>query len=87
MIINKDIYQQIVKVMPISCVDLVVVDDYGQVLLARRTNEPAKGEWWFLGGRVHFLENRVDAAVRRLREEYLASGGKMIFPFPDIEIV
>ena len=69
MIINKDLYQQIVKVMPIPCVDLIVADDYGRVLLARRTNEPAKGDWWFFGGRVYYLETRKDAAVRKLKEE------------------
>lgn len=69
MIINKNLYQQIVQVMPIPCVDLIVADDHGQVLLARRTNEPAMGAWWFPGGRVHYLETRVNAAVRKLREE------------------
>ena len=69
MIINKKLYQQIVQVMPIPCVDLIVADDHGQILLARRTNEPVIGKWWFPGGRVHYLETRVDAAVRKLREE------------------
>ena len=55
--------------MPIPCVDLIVADDHGQVLLARRKNEPAMGEWWFPGGRVHYLETRVDTAIRKLREE------------------
>ena len=67
--INKSLYQQIVQVMPIPCVDLIVADDHGQVLLARRKNEPAMGEWWFPGGRVHYLETRVDTAIRKLREE------------------
>ena len=69
MIINNRLYQQIVRVIPIPCVDIIVLDDYGQVLLARRVNEPAVGEWWFPGGRVHYLETRADAAVRKLREE------------------
>ena len=69
MIIDKDLYRQIVRVMPISCVDLVVANDCGQVLLAKRMNEPAMGKWWFPGGRVHFLETRVHAAARKLREE------------------
>jgi ADP-ribose pyrophosphatase YjhB (NUDIX family) len=69
MIIDKDLYRQIVRVMPISCVDLVVANDYGQVLLTKRKNEPAMGEWWFPGGRVHYLETRVQAAARKLREE------------------
>ena len=69
MIINETLYQQIVRVMPIPCVDLVVVNNYGQVLLAKRRNEPAKNEWWFPGGRVYYLESRLDAAKRKLREE------------------
>ncbi len=69
MIIDETLYRQIVKVMPIPCVDLVVVDNLGRVLLLKRTNEPAKNEWWFPGGRVHYLETRLDAAVRKLREE------------------
>jgi colanic acid biosynthesis protein WcaH len=69
MIIDKDLYRQIVQIIPISCIDLVVANDDGQVLLAKRTNEPAIGEWWFPGGRVHYLETRVDAAFRKLREE------------------
>lgn len=69
MIIDEMLYQQIVKVMPITCVDLVVVDDLGRVLLLKRTNEPARDEWWFPGGRVYYLETRADAATRKLREE------------------
>lgn len=69
MIIDEMLYQQIVKVMPITCVDLVVVDDLGRVLLLKRKNEPARDEWWFPGGRVYYLETRLDAAARKLREE------------------
>lgn len=69
MIIDKDLYHKIVQIMPISCVDLVVANDFGQVLLAKRTNQPAIGKWWFPGGRVHYLETRIDAAIRKLREE------------------
>jgi colanic acid biosynthesis protein WcaH len=67
--ISEVLYQQIVRVMPIPCVDLIVVNDQGEVLLAKRKNEPAKNEWWFPGGRVHYLENRREAAIRKLREE------------------
>ena len=38
-------------------------------MLAKRTNEPGQGEWWFPGGRVHYLETRLDAANRKLKEE------------------
>jgi colanic acid biosynthesis protein WcaH len=78
MIIDDHLYQQIVQVMPIPCVDLVVTNDSGQVLLARRENEPARGEWWFPGGRVHYLETRVDAAVRKLRQECALEANQLV---------
>lgn len=55
--------------MPIPCVDLLVTDPQNRILLVKRNNEPAKGEWWFPGGRVHYGELRKDAAVRKLQEE------------------
>jgi len=67
--IDNDLYDQILRVMPIPSVDLIVVDDAGRVLLAKRTNEPGKGYWWFPGGRVHFLETRLEASRRKLKEE------------------
>lgn len=69
MMIPEDIYAQIVRQMPIPCVDLIVEDDQGRVLLIKRADEPAKEQWWFPGGRVHYLETRMQAVVRKLREE------------------
>lgn len=67
--IPEEIYQTIVQVMPIPCVDLIPGNAAGEVLLVRRTSEPAVGEWWFPGGRVHFQETREAAARRKLLEE------------------
>ena len=69
MMIPEDIYSQIVHQMPIPCVDILVEDDQGRVLLIKRADEPAKEQWWFPGGRVHYLETRMQAVVRKLREE------------------
>ena len=55
--------------MPIACVDLLVVNAAKQVLMVKRNNPPAKGEWWFPGGRVWFGETRAEAAARKLKEE------------------
>lgn len=66
--IPDELYRQILPVLPIACVDLLVVDRK-RVLLLKRRNEPAKGLWWLPGGRVHFGELRSAAAVRKLREE------------------
>ena len=69
MMIPEDIYSQIVCLMPIPCVDILVEDEQGRILLVKRADEPAKGQWWFPGGRIHFLETRIDAATRKLSEE------------------
>jgi ADP-ribose pyrophosphatase YjhB (NUDIX family) len=41
----------------------------GQILLTRRTINPAKGRWTFPGGFVDFGERPMDAAVRETLEE------------------
>jgi colanic acid biosynthesis protein WcaH len=67
--IPDEIYKKVVRAMPIPCVDLVVSNRAGEILLVRRTNEPARGQWWFPGGRVHLGETREVAARRQLFEE------------------
>ncbi len=67
--IPDDLYRQICRVMPIPCVDLLVSDERGRILLVRRRNEPARDQWWFPGGRVHFGETREAAVHRKLKEE------------------
>jgi colanic acid biosynthesis protein WcaH len=67
--IPNDIYEKILEIMPIPCVDLLVENESGELLLVHRANEPAMGQWWLPGGRVHFAELREAAARRKLLEE------------------
>jgi colanic acid biosynthesis protein WcaH len=67
--IPTPLYEQICRVMPIACVDIVVQDKRGCVLLLQRGNEPARGRWWFPGGRVLYGERRCNAARRKVMEE------------------
>lgn len=69
MIIPNELYFQILRIMPIPCVDLIITNVEQEVLLVKRLNEPAKDKWWFPGGRVHHNEKRIDAARRKLFEE------------------
>lgn len=55
--------------MPIVCVDCLVVNERGEFLLVKRKNEPLMGEYWVPGGRVHKGEHLVDAVHRKMREE------------------
>jgi len=68
-IIEEKLYHQIRGIMPIPCVDVLVTDKDGCVLLLKRVNIPAAGQWWFPGGRVYFMEKRIDTAFRKLNEE------------------
>lgn len=66
--IDEDTYSAIHRLMPIVCIDVVVmVDD--QVLLIKRDKEPAKGQYWFPGGRLLKDERVKDAAVRLVKAE------------------
>ena len=62
-------YQQIIEVLPILCVDVVVKNTLGECLLIKRANEPRKGEWWVIGGRLLKGETLEEAVVRKVREE------------------
>jgi colanic acid biosynthesis protein WcaH len=67
--VPAELYERFIRSMPIACVDIIVRDPAGMVLLVRRTNKPAQGQWWWPGGRVHFGETRETAARRKLAEE------------------
>ncbi len=62
-------YQTIVASMPIVCVDLLIRNTLGHVLLLKRCNRPAQNQWWFPGGRVLMNERLVDAVRRKATQE------------------
>ena len=45
----------------------------GKILLGKRNNEPAKGKWWFFGGRLHKGETLEEGVKRKALEEIGAS--------------
>jgi len=54
--------------LPQVCVEVLLERD-GEVLVARRTNEPARGEWFWPGSRLYKGEQLDTAAGRIGREE------------------
>jgi colanic acid biosynthesis protein WcaH len=62
-------WESIVEHSPILSVDLVVRHG-GGVVLGKRTNEPAEGEWFVPGGSVRKHE-RLDEAVHRIADAEL----------------
>lgn len=62
-------YVQIMEVLPILCVDVLLYNSKGECLLVKRANEPLKGQWWVIGGRVLKGETLKQAAIRKVKEE------------------
>jgi len=61
-------YNQITELMPIVSVEAVIQID-GALLFLKRNNQPAKGEWWFPGGRIKKGETLQEALHREVKEE------------------
>lgn len=66
--IPANLYKKIVELVPILCVDVVLVHE-GQYVLLRRKNDPLKGMWWVPGGRALKGEPTLKAAKRKVHEE------------------
>jgi colanic acid biosynthesis protein WcaH len=62
------LYRKILSTMPVPCVDAVIVSR-GRFLLGLRANNPARGVWWFVGGRMHKGEDMKNAILRKVQEE------------------
>jgi ADP-ribose pyrophosphatase YjhB (NUDIX family) len=66
--IPQALYDQITKYMPIVSVEAIIISN-GATLFLRRNNHPAKGEWWFPGGRIRKGESLLQALQREVKEE------------------
>jgi colanic acid biosynthesis protein WcaH len=66
--VPEDLFAEFTARMPQVCVE-VVLDTEAGILLAKRTNKPAKGEWFWPGGRLYKGEKLESAAHRVAREE------------------
>lgn len=68
--ILPSLYETILENMPIVCVDVVIHNiETDKYLLIKRAEEPAKGQWWVVGGRLHKNERPYECAVRKIKEE------------------
>ena len=66
--IPEETFGACLDALPQVCVEVLLERD-GRLLVARRTNEPARGEWFWPGGRLYKGEKLDDAARRIGREE------------------
>ena len=66
--VPEKLYEQILENMPVFCVDMILFHKK-KVLLVKRREEPEKGSWWLVGGRVYKNESVTDAVKRYVLKE------------------
>ena len=62
-------YGRALRALVISTCDIAVLNSGGKLLLAKRTWEPAKGQFWIIGGRRIPGESFGESALRNLKHE------------------
>jgi len=85
-IIPKKQYIEIMRSLPIFCVDVVLRNSKGEYFLVKRKNEPKKGRWWVIGGRLLKGESLIDAVRRKVKEES-GQNAKNIKPLGYFELI
>jgi colanic acid biosynthesis protein WcaH len=57
-------FLEIIDATPLVSIDLILEDNEGRVLLGKRVNRPAQGDWFVPGGRIRKNETLADAMAR-----------------------
>lgn len=68
-------FLEMVQHMPLVSVDLILCDKDSRILLGLRANDPAKGTWYFPGGRI-FKDESIESAVTRIGATEIGLRGK-----------
>jgi len=69
MYLSEDKYNEIEKLVPLACLNIIIVDDEGRILVMKRNNEPAKGLYWYPGGRIKRGQSLEEALKEKIKEE------------------
>ncbi len=67
--IEPTLYKTIIDNTINICVD-VFLNYNNKFVLVKRLEEPMKGVYWPIGGRIHKGEKALDAAKRKIQEEF-----------------
>ena len=64
-----DEYGRALDALVKGCVDCLLTNEKGEVLLGLRKHEPAKGTWWYIGGRMRPGETVEETARRHAKRD------------------
>lgn len=90
--INEPLYSEIKELMPLPCVDLLIIHE-DRLLLMKRRNQPGQGLWFTPGGRIYKNESIEDAVKRVLLEETgliptsIIQSGAMSHYWPEVQTI
>ena len=79
MLLPDHIYQTIISNSVNLCTDIFLYHK-DKMLLIRRTQEPCKGMFWPIGGRIHKGETADQASRRKIKEEIGIDFKEPLFP-------
>ena len=66
----EKIYKMCLDKVPIVCADVIIFNkEIDKVLLFKRNNNPLKGIYYAIGGRVLKNEHLINTALRKLKDE------------------
>ena len=66
--VDSELYQDLHKSVSITCQD-ITINYQREILLLKRDNEPAKGEWWPVGGRLLRGVKGIEAIKKLVKRE------------------
>lgn len=70
MMLSAKDFKEGIRLMPLPCIDFVVINEYDEVLVGKRMNRPAQGYLFAPGGRIRKNETQAQA-IERLAEAEL----------------
>lgn len=69
MFIAEEKFREIEKLIPIATVNAIIFNRNGEVLLLKRAEKPARGEYWIPGGRIQAGQSLEEALKERVVAE------------------
>ena len=67
--LHLETFKTVIESTPLVSIDLIVRNYEGEILLGKRTNRPAQGDWFVPGGRVLKDETFEEAFNRLIKAE------------------